>query len=88
MIFRRRYTVNPDDPARALAAHMLRTYEIDTLEPTAAVQFLRTRYMRAVAEWGLPANACNDVAERAWKLVCATRRTPQVDQRTGFAFYD
>lgn len=88
MIFRRRYTVNPDDPARALAAYMLRTYEVDTLEPTAAVQFLRMRYMRAVAEWGLPASACNDVADRAWRLVCKAHGSPAVEQRTGFAFYD
>lgn len=86
--WRRRYTLAIEPVARALAAHLLRGYDVDVLERGAVIQFLRRRYMRLVAEYGFPPAMCNPVADRAWELVKQAQSRPIVDQRTGFSFYD
>ena len=82
-------TLNLDAVARALADGILNDYEtlLDELDPFNTVQLLRTRYMRLVTKYGLPADVCNDVADRAWKMIAQAREVSP-DAIPGFSFYD
>lgn len=80
------YPLNVDAMARALAAPLLRDFDADMLDQTATIQYLRTRYMRAVAEYGLPADAANVVADRAFALIAKTTRASIL--QTPFVFYE
>ena len=75
--------------AQALAAGILDDYAgmIDELEPTATTQYLRTKYMRLVSGYGLPAEVCNEVADRAWSLIAKARGNEDAAS-SKFAFYD
>lgn len=81
------WTLDIDAVARALAATIFDEYEVAVLEPTATRQFLRTRYMRLVAAYGLPAGAVDAVADRAWSLCAKAREIPVVPERE-FAFFE
>lgn len=81
------YTLDTDAVARALAGKVLQDFSPDELDPSGTVQHLRTRYMRLVAEYGLPAGACNAVADRAWAIVAHARSIPTY-LPNAFAFYD
>jgi hypothetical protein len=82
----RRYYLDPQPVARALAADILREYGMP-LARVETVQLLRTRYMRLVAEYGLPSRACNDVADRAWALIAQAVNMPQEPAGKEFSFY-
>jgi hypothetical protein len=73
--------------ARALAGGILRDYGAP-LARVETVQLLRTQYMRLVAEYGLPARACNDVADRAWALIAQAVNAPQEPTGKEFAFFE
>jgi hypothetical protein len=79
------YRLDTGAVARALAATLLHEYDAAVLEPTATLQFLRTRYMRLVADYGLPAEACDTVAAQALALV---RQSIPATDPIPFAFYD
>jgi len=64
----RRYYLDPQPVARALAADLLQDFA-PPLARVETIQLLRTHYMRLVAEYGLPVRACNDVADRAWEII-------------------
>jgi hypothetical protein len=84
-----RATIDLDAPARALADQVFDEFDEVTglLDPFQTRQLLKTRYMRMVAKYGLPASACDDVAERAWKLVAQAQEV-QPDGIPSFTFYD
>lgn len=84
-----RATLNLDAVARALADGVLDEFDtvIEDLDAYATIQLLRTRYMRLVTRYGLPADVCNDVADRAWKMVAQAQGAP-ADVIAGFSFYD
>lgn len=84
----RRYYLDPQPVARALAADLLHDYEPGTLAHSETVQLLRTRYMRLVAEYGLPARACNDVADRAWALMAQAGAVDTTPAGKEFAFFE
>ena len=84
----KRYWLDPQPVARALAADLLSDYEPGTLSRVETVQLLRTRYMRLVAEYGLPARACNDVADRAWALIANGVDMPEEPAGKEFAFFE
>ena len=65
-----------DAVANAMASRVLQDFDPVTLDPTSCVQYFRTKYMRWVAEYGMPADACNDVADRAWRVVAKARDVP------------
>lgn len=69
-------TLDLDAVARALASPVLRDFEPETLDAYSTVQYLRTRYMRLVADVGLPADCCNEVADRAWRIIASARDVP------------
>jgi hypothetical protein len=83
----KRYWLDPQPVARALAAGILREYGIP-LAQMETVQLLRTQYMRLVAEYGLPARACNDIADRAWALIAQAVNMPQEPTGKEFAFFE
>ena len=76
-----------DAVARALARRLLADFEADSLDQRGTMNYLRTRYMRLVADYGLPDDCCNDVAERAWAIV-ALARGEDVGAEPAFQFYD
>ena len=83
-------TVDLGRVARALADDLLKLYEPDELDRRTTQQFLRTQYMRLVHEYGLPAEPCSEVAERAWASI-ARLREDEPDAATSdqeFRFYD
>ena len=84
----KRYYLDPQPVARALAADLLSDYEPGTLARSETVQLLRTRYMRLVAEYGLPPRACNDVADRAWALIAKGVDMPAEPTGKEFAFFE
>lgn len=84
----RRYTLDPDAIARALAAPLLADYDPEILERTGTVQHLRQQYMQLVARFGLPPAACVDVADRAWAFLAAARPERTADTTRPFAFYE
>ncbi len=83
----KRYWLDPQPLARALAADILRDYGAP-LARVETVQLLRTQYMRLVAEYGLPARACNDVADRAWALIAQGVEMPTEPAGKEFAFFE
>ena len=72
---------------RAVAVRLLREYDATELEPTATKDFLRTRYMRLVAAYGLPPEACKAVAEKAWRIAKMSSERP-VTNPQNFTFYN
>ena len=82
--------VDLDDVARALAAHLLHDYAADVavLERGGTIQHLRTKYMGLVADYGLPAHVCNQVADRAWALIAKAQNVETADVGGKFAFYE
>lgn len=83
----KRYWLDPQPVARALAAGILRDYGVP-LARMETIQLLRTQYMRLVAEYGLPARACNDVADRAWALIAQAVNMPEEPAGKEFAFFE
>lgn len=83
-------TIDLQRVAETLAAAILDDYSdtLAALDPTSTVQFLRTQYMRLVARYGLPADACNEVANRAWSLIAKARGIEDAATSGKFAFYD
>lgn len=82
-------TVDLERVARALADGLLDVYEPSELDARGTQQYLRTQYMRLSNHYGLPAPACNAVAERAWALVAGLREDePDAASSDKFAFYD
>lgn len=81
------WTLDVDAVARALCATLFQDYDAAELEPTQARQFIRTRYMRLVAAYGLPAGAVDAVADRAWALVVRAKERPILPARA-FSFYE
>lgn len=86
-------TVDLDRVARALAEGILEDYDgmLDELQSAGTKQYLRTQYMRLVSRYGLPGDAANDVADRAWNIIAETRGgSPDAatSDANGFAFYD
>ena len=81
------YTLDTGAVARALAAAVLREWDDAPLDPTGTTQYIRTRYMRLVAEYGLPAGACNEVAALAWAMVAETLKVPP-QPAPRFAFFE
>lgn len=65
-----------DAVSRAMAGKVLQDFDPVTLDPLTCTQYFRTRYMRLVSDYGLPADACVDVAERAWRIVAQARDVP------------
>ena len=65
-----------DAVARAMASRVLSDFDPVTLDPLTCTQYFRTRYMRLVSDYGLPADACVDVADRAWRIVAKARDIP------------
>jgi hypothetical protein len=55
------------------------------LEPTATLHYLRTRYMRLVADYGFPPEAVDTVAHKALHL--AQQSIPAVES-IPFAFFE
>ena len=76
-----------DAVARALAGRLLADYEATSLDQLGTMNYLRTRYMRLVADYGLPADCCSDVAGRAWSIV-ARAKGDDVGSEPAFKFYD
>lgn len=83
-------TIDVQRVAQALAAGILDDYAgmIDELDPSATTQHLRTQYMRLVSRYGLPAEVCNEVADRAWSLIAKARGNEDAATSGKFAFYD
>jgi hypothetical protein len=81
------YTLDTDAVARALCADLFRDYDANELEPQTTRQFIRTRYMRLVASYGLPAGAVDAVAARAWAIVAQARTAP-IRPEQAFAFFE
>jgi hypothetical protein len=79
------YLLDTDAVARALASTLLHDYDMGVLEPTATLHYLRTRYMRLVADYGLPAEAVDTVAHKALHL--AQQSIPAVES-IPFAFFE
>lgn len=79
--------VDLDAVAKAMAGKVIADYDPIFLDPQSTIQFFRTKYMRMVIEFGLPAEACNDVADRAWRIVAAARGVPATVPQA-FALYD
>lgn len=72
--------------ARALAAAMLRTQDVDYLEPHGTQRELARQYMVLAVEMGLPAEAARRVAALAWDHMMAGRKRQPVNNRE-FSFY-
>ena len=85
-----RSTLDLDAVARALAKDIFEEFDETTalLDPFQTRQLLKTRYMRMVARYGLPASACVDVADRAWKLVAQAREVDPDAAVPSFSFYE
>ena len=85
-----RATIDLDAPARALADQIFDEFDtvIEALDPITTRQLLRTRYMRAVAKWGLPPEACNEVAERAWRMIAKAQEIDPDVTVPSFSFYE
>lgn len=81
------WTLDVDAVARALVRALLDDYAPAELEPQGAQAWLRTRYMRLVADYGLPAGAVDTVSARAWALIVQARELPILPE-TPFAFYE
>lgn len=80
------YTLDLDAVARALASPVLRDYDADELDRTATIHYIRTRYMRLVADYGLPAGACDEVADRALRYIVATAKVRPLN--LPFSFFE
>lgn len=75
--------------ASALADGLLDDYDAGELDPVQTRQYLRTRYMRLVNQFGLPADCCEEVARRAWAAIALLREDePDAATSDKFAFYD
>lgn len=85
-----RATLDMGRVASALASGTLEDYAsmLEMLDPITTVQYFRTQYMRLVVNYGLPADCCNEVADRAWALVAQARRGQPDGVGAGFSFYD
>ncbi|TXH19477.1 MAG: hypothetical protein E6R03_00445 [Hyphomicrobiaceae bacterium] len=81
------YTIDISRVAGVLADDLLRDFAPYELSYQTTIQYLRTRYMRLVAKYGMPEAACNAVAEAGWKVVIAAGAVRQTE-RTRFAFYE
>lgn len=82
-------TVDLGRVAQALADGLLDDYDPAELDPQPTRQYLRTRYMRLVNQWGLPADCCEEVARRAWAAIAVLREDePDAATSDKFAFYD
>ena len=81
------YLLDLQAVARALAETVIRDFDPSTLEIAGTHQYLRTKYMRLVAEYGLPARACNRVAGMALRLVLQAAGE-NAGSPPPFAFYD
>jgi hypothetical protein len=81
------YVVDAQAVGRALAEDVLREFEGVTLERAGTERLLRSRYLRLVANIGLPSRALEDVVACAWATI---RRTHAqiVAGDAGFSFYD
>jgi len=68
--------IDLDAVARSLASKVLQDFDPVTLDQLSCTQFFKTRYMRLSAEYGLPADAVDEVASRSWAIVAKARDVP------------
>jgi hypothetical protein len=79
--------VSLDLVARQLASDVLRTHDVDILDGSGTLQFLRRRYVVVAVETGLPVEAQAKVAQMAWQYIVAARAEPAIVNRKEFSFY-
>lgn len=74
--------------ARALAADVMRTHDVDVLDTYGTQRALRRRYALWATQTGLPIAAQRKVAEMAWTyIVAAQDKPPQAQSHKEFSFY-
>ena len=78
--------VNLDHIARALASDIVRTHDVDYLDPNGTQRELRRKYIVLAIESGLPGAAANQVAARAWQIMNEAHEKP-IPAGKDFSFY-
>ena len=65
-----------DAVASTMAQTVLNDFEPETLDPASCVRYFKVRYLRLCNEYGLPHDAVDAVATKAWAIVAKARGVP------------
>lgn len=85
--YQERGEIRFENIAGRIAENILRDYNPDELDRTAVQQYARTRYMRMVADLGLPAGYADQIAQRVIAIINEAAGQP-VSPGEEFAFYE